>query len=47
MTPQDSGPENEDLTASRAETLAAFLRWSTRAIVAIAVVLIFMALVLL
>ena len=47
MTPQDSGPENDDLAASRAETLAVFLRWSTRAIGAIAVLLIIMALVLL
>ena len=38
---------SDDLAASRAETLSVFLRWSTRAIVAIALVLILMALTLL
>ena len=47
MGVDQDGQDNDDLAASRAETLSVFLRWSTRAIVAIALVLILMALTLL
>ena len=47
MAPEQGGHDNDDLAAERAETLSVFLRWSTRAIVAIALLLIIMALTLL
>ena len=47
MAPNQGSPDDDDLAEERAETLAVFLRWSTRAIVAIALVLILMAVTLL